>query len=161
MGNFEANYEIILNELQKSGTDSNAYFKPMNPKISDLEPVATNITAKCLSIDSEHQLFRDLKGTYLCDRIERSVYDIRKRKLLCRMEKIRRELATEFNKYEDYSVGIQCHWKRADCPGQHVQKYAGKWTVQCSKGILRFPKESFLWLQTSRGLLCGRCVPKL
>ena len=104
MGNFEANYEIILNELQKSGIDPNAYFKPMKPKLSDLELVAINITAEFSSIDSEHQLFRDLKGTYLYDRIERSVYNKRKRKLFSWMEKIRRGLATEFNKYEDYFV---------------------------------------------------------
>lgn len=65
MSNFEANYKLILNELQKLEFSDNCYFKPIKPKLSDLELVAINITAEYLSIDSEYQLFRNLKGTYL------------------------------------------------------------------------------------------------
>jgi hypothetical protein len=104
MSNFEANYKLILEQLQKLEFDTNCYFKPIQPKLSDLELVAINITAEFLSIDSEYQLFRNLKGTYLFDKIERSVYNKRKRKLFSWMEKIRKELALKFNEFEDYFV---------------------------------------------------------
>lgn len=104
MSNFEANYKLILNELQKLEFSDNCYFKPIKPKLSDLELVAINVTAEYLSIDSEYQLFRNLKGTYLSDKIERSVYNKRKRKLFNWMEEIRKELALKFNKFEDYYV---------------------------------------------------------
>lgn len=42
-----------------------------------------------MSVNTELQLFRDLKFTYLEHRIERSVYDKRKRKLFLFMEQIR------------------------------------------------------------------------
>ena len=104
MSNFEANYELILKELHKLEFDNNCYFKPIKPKLSDLELVAINITAEFLSIDSEYQLFRNLKGTYLFDKIERSVYNKRKRRLFNWMEEIRKELALKFNEFEDYFV---------------------------------------------------------
>ena len=99
ISDFEANYKIILNELQKLEFNDNCYFKPIKPNLSDLELVAINITAEFLSIDSEYQLFRNLKGTCLCDRIERSVYNKRKRKLFNWMEEIRKELVFKFNEF--------------------------------------------------------------
>ena len=49
--------------------------------MSDLELVALNITAEYTSINPELQLFRQVSGTDLDGKIERSVYNKRKRKL--------------------------------------------------------------------------------
>ena len=62
MNNLDAIYNFILNELKKLISDENFYFKPIKPKLSDLEIIALNISAEYLSIDSEYQLFRHLSN---------------------------------------------------------------------------------------------------
>jgi hypothetical protein len=104
MHNLLQSYEFILNHLKQIEINDNAYFKPIKPKMTDLELFTLNITAEYLGIDSEHQLFRSLKGTYLFDKIERSVYNRRKRKLFFWMEEIRKKLALQFNEFEDFFV---------------------------------------------------------
>ena len=66
--------------------------------------VALNITAEFLSINSEYQLFRVINKTYLFDKIERIVYNKKKRKLFTCMEQIRNILATKINKFEAYFI---------------------------------------------------------
>ena len=104
MHNFEASYKLILRELNKISQKSNFYFKPVKPKLSDLELIGLSILAEYKSIDSEHQLFRDLKGTGLDGKIERSVYNRRRRKLFPFIEEIRKKMASRFNEFEDYFV---------------------------------------------------------
>ena len=101
MHNFIQNYELILNNLKKLKIDENAYFKPIKPKLSDIEIIALNITAEYSGIDSEYQLFRNLKETCLFGKIERSVYNRRKRKLFVWMEQIRKKIALKFNEFEN------------------------------------------------------------
>ena len=36
MRNFEVNYKLILEQLQKLEFDNNRYFKPIKPKLFDL-----------------------------------------------------------------------------------------------------------------------------
>lgn len=43
MTKFEANYKLILKELQKLESDNSCYFKPIKSKLSDLELDARNI----------------------------------------------------------------------------------------------------------------------
>lgn len=74
--NFEASYKLILNELRKITKKDDFYFKPIKPKLSDIELISLIILAEYKSIDCEHQLFRELKGTVLENKIERSVYNI-------------------------------------------------------------------------------------
>jgi hypothetical protein len=81
MNNLDAIYDFILNELRKLTLNENFYFKPIKPKLSDLELIAINISAEYLSLDSEYQLFRYLSNSKLKGMIERSVYNRRKRKL--------------------------------------------------------------------------------
>jgi hypothetical protein len=90
MNNLNAIYDLILNELRKLSLNENFYFKPVKPKLSDLELIAINISAEYLSIDSEHQLFRYIANSKLNGMIERSVYNRRKRKLFEPMENIRK-----------------------------------------------------------------------
>ena len=73
MNNLDAIYDFILNELRKLTLNENFYFKPIKPKLSDLELIAINISAEYLSIDSEYQLFRYLSNSKLNGMIERSV----------------------------------------------------------------------------------------
>jgi len=104
MHNLIQSYKLILIELQKMNIVENSYFKPIKPKMSDLELVSLNVTAEYLSIDSEYQLFRQLIGTELENKIERSVYNKRKRKLFPFLEKVRQTLAEKFNEFEQYFI---------------------------------------------------------
>jgi hypothetical protein len=62
-----------------------------------------NLTAEYLSINSESQLLR-LIPSVLKDKIERSVYNRRKRRLFASIEFIRNELSTRFNEFENYFI---------------------------------------------------------
>ena len=104
MSNLEASYKLILKEIRKISSGENLYFKPINPKLSDIELISLIILAEFKSIDSEHQLFRELKGTLLDGKIERSVYNRRKRKLFPFIEEIRMKMVEKFNEYENYFV---------------------------------------------------------
>lgn len=96
MNNLDAIYDFILNELRKLTIKEFFYFKPIKPKLSDLELIAINISAEYLSIDSEYQLFRYLSNSKLNGMIERSVYNRRKRKLFLHLENIRRIMVDNF-----------------------------------------------------------------
>lgn len=61
MSNLEASYKLILEELSKISDSDNFYFKPITPKLSDLELISLIILAEFKSIDSEYQLFREIK----------------------------------------------------------------------------------------------------
>ncbi len=104
MSNFYASYELILNELRKISETENMYFKPNAPNLSDLELISLSLCAEYKSIDSECQLFRDIKNCPLEGRIERSVYNRRKRKLFPFIEKIRQTMVHYFNDLERYYV---------------------------------------------------------
>ncbi len=104
MSNLEASYKLILSELRNILENDNLYFKPINPKLSDLELISLIILAEYKSIDSEHQLFRDIKGFEIESKIERSVYNRRKRKLFPFMEEIRMKMVGRLNEFENYFV---------------------------------------------------------
>lgn len=104
MHNLVESYNLILNELKKITGKTNFYFKPIKPRLSDLELIALSVYAEMSSVDSERQLFRNLKGTFLENKITRSVYNRRRRKLFPFMEQIRKKLASFFNEFEDYFV---------------------------------------------------------
>lgn len=73
------------------------------PELSDRELVCINLTSEYMGIDSERQLFRCLPS-FLSSRIERSVYNRRKRKLFPFIERIRLRISEEFNRFEDVYV---------------------------------------------------------
>ncbi|MBM6497781.1 IS982 family transposase, partial [Flavobacterium macrobrachii] len=66
--------------------------------------ISLTILAEFKSIDSEHQLFREIKGWEIETKIERSVYNRRKRKLFPYIEKLRIKMAEKFNEFENYFV---------------------------------------------------------
>jgi hypothetical protein len=104
MNNFIQNYEIILEQLQKISINTNCFKQIKKPKLSNLELIAMNITSEYMSIDSECQLFRIIKGTCLDGLIERSVYNRRRRRLFFLLEKIRQQLSSFFNEFEDIYI---------------------------------------------------------
>ena len=100
MNDFRANYDKILEVLQII-TDKESFLTQIRkPKLKDIELIAMNLTAEYLSIDSECQLFRIIPDS-LKDKIERSVYNRRKRKLFGSIEFIRNELSLKFNEFEN------------------------------------------------------------
>ncbi len=103
MHNFGANYEKILEVLNQVEPKSNYLYQIRRPKLTDKELVAINLTSEYMGIDSEHQLFRTLPNILL-SKIERSVYNRRKRKLFPFIEQIREKLSNRFNKFEDYFI---------------------------------------------------------
>jgi len=103
MHDFKANYDKILNVLNQVETKDNFISLRKKPKLSDKELIAINLTSEYLSIDSECQLFRILPKE-LSSRIERSVYNRRKRGLFQQQEKIRMCLVSQFNEFEDHFI---------------------------------------------------------
>jgi hypothetical protein len=89
MNNLVQNYEIIFKKLTNICSKITIFKQIREPKLSDLEFVALNLTAEYMSYDSELQIFRALKGSCFESEIERSVYNKRKRKLFDYTEKIR------------------------------------------------------------------------
>lgn len=104
MNNLITSYKLILKELKDISDKDNFYFKPLKPKLSDIKLISLIITAEYKSIDSEHQLFRELMGTELESKIERSVYNRRKRKLFPFIEQIRLMMVEKFNQFENYFI---------------------------------------------------------
>lgn len=100
MHNFQTNYEIILRTLRNIEKKENFLLQKRLPQLTDLELISVNLTAEYMGIDSEHQLFRELPNCIL-NKIERSVYNKRKRRLFTYIEKIRGKLSEAFNEFED------------------------------------------------------------
>jgi len=103
MNNLNANYERILEVLRRISKDQLLTYQRRRPRLSDLELVSLSLTAEFMGIDSENDLFRKLPKT-LFAKIERSVYNRRRRKLADHINNIRLKLAADFNEFEDYFV---------------------------------------------------------
>lgn len=103
MNNLNANYERILEVLRKISKDQLLPYQRRQPRLSDLELVSLSLTAEFMSIDSENDLFRKLPKC-LGSKIERSVYNRRRRKLVNELNNIRLKLACHFNEFENYFV---------------------------------------------------------
>lgn len=92
MNNFIANYKKILETLQQIESKMNFLNQKRTPKLSDIELIAIDLTSEYMGIDSEYQLFRCLPDI-LSNRIERSVYNRRKRGLFFHREALRTKVA--------------------------------------------------------------------
>lgn len=103
MNNFNANYDKILKVLSLI-TDKEQFLRQnRQPKLKDIELIAINLTSEYMSIDSECQLFR-LLPEVLKNRIERSVYNRRKRKLFFAIDFLRNRLCEKLIEFENYFV---------------------------------------------------------
>uniref|UniRef100_UPI0039A739FE IS982 family transposase n=1 Tax=Ornithobacterium rhinotracheale TaxID=28251 RepID=UPI0039A739FE len=103
MNNLGANYKIILGVLQKISKNQLLTYQRRKPKLSDLELISLSITAEYMGIDSENDLSRRLPK-FLSKKIERSVYNRRRRKLFHHTNHIRIKLAVAFNEFESYFI---------------------------------------------------------
>lgn len=104
MNNFIQSYELILEKLQELAINFDNYLQIRKPKLSNLELIALNLTAEFKQIDSECQLFREIENTYLFSKIERSVYNKRKRNLFLYIEEVRKKLSHTLTEFEDYFI---------------------------------------------------------
>lgn len=134
MNNLIQNYKIILRELVNTCQNIKTSTKIRMPKLSDMELVALNITSEYMSIWSELQPFRRLKDSELEYRIERSVYNKRKRALFNYIEEIRVLLSSRFSDFTDVfvvdSAPIEiCRASRAGrsgiCSTEHIKPAFG------------------------------------
>jgi len=103
MNDFKATYDKILEVLQIVSKKESFLTQIRKPKLKDIELIAMNLTAEYMGIDSECQLFRKLPYI-LKSKIERSVYNRRKRKLFFAIELIRKSLSDKFNQFENYFI---------------------------------------------------------
>ena len=103
MNNLKANYERILEVLRKISKDQLLPYQRRKPKLSDLELASLSLTSEFMGIDSENDLFRRLPES-ISVKIERSVYNRRRRRLADALNTIRLKLAAHFNGFEDYFV---------------------------------------------------------
>ncbi|MET3115322.1 hypothetical protein AAKU52_003071 [Pedobacter sp. CG_S7] len=104
MSNLIRKYELILKTFREISLSDNFYNKPVKPKLFDLELITLSITAESSSIDSEYQRFRELRFSKLEGRIERSVYNRRKRKLFPFIEELRKKMAVKMNDQKKYFI---------------------------------------------------------
>jgi len=95
MNNLMQNYEMILNTLQKTCSHIKSFEQIRKLKLSNIELMALNLTAEYMIYDTELQLFRAMKENYLENKIERSVYNKRRRKLSSHLEKIQKWLSQQ------------------------------------------------------------------
>ncbi|HAY3501327.1 TPA: IS982 family transposase, partial [Elizabethkingia anophelis] len=73
------------------------------PKLKDLELISLALTAEFMGIDSENHLFRHIPET-IRQKIDRSVYNRRKRRLANKIDEIRIKLARSFNELENIFI---------------------------------------------------------
>lgn len=103
MNNFTRNYEKILETLQSIETQMNFLNQIRKPKLSDIELISIDLTAEFLGVDSERDLFRKLPVDLL-SKIERSVYNRRKRRLFYHRNLLRKKLACNIGLQDYYIV---------------------------------------------------------
>lgn len=142
MSNLIENYEIILNNLKNTCGDIESFHQIRTPKLCNLELVALNLTAEYMSINTELQLFRYLKGTCLEPMIERSTYNKRRKKLFDYTESIRKRISQMFANFTDVFVldsmpSPICKYARAGrsniCSTYNIQPSFGYSASQKSK----------------------------
>ena len=141
MNNLNANYERILEVLQKISKDQLLAYQRRRPKLSDLELISLSLTAEFMGIDSENDLFRKLPKI-ISSKIERSVYNRRRRKLVSYIDNIRLKLAFCFNEFEDYFI--------VDSMPLEVCKLSRSSRSKiCKEDIYAFPDKGYCAAQSS------------
>ncbi|QIY84042.1 IS982 family transposase [Chryseobacterium sp. NEB161] len=153
MNNLSANYERILEVLRKISNENLLSYQRRVPKMKDLELISLALTAEYMRIDSENHLFRQLPKTIKC-KIERSVYNRRKRRLSNKINDLRMKIAESFNEFEKFfiidSMPVEvcklsrsgtskickdaeyCYPNRGFCASQQMSFYGYKLHAVCS-----------------------------
>lgn len=102
-------FYLIIRNLLKDSIDRNGNFHKVGrrPKFSDIEVIALSLTSEALSIDSENNLFMKLNTEYkrqFPNLIERSKYNIRRRRLFFKIEEIRKIIADKIINAENIFI---------------------------------------------------------
>ena len=103
MHNLDEIYERILGTLRKISSEQLQGHQRRRPMMSDLEVICLCLSSEYLGIDSESDMFRKLPQR-LASRIERSVFNRRRRRLFGHMEQIRRILSDRLNAHEQVFI---------------------------------------------------------
>jgi hypothetical protein len=142
-----------LEVLKKISNENLLSYQRRAPRLKDLELISLALTAEFMGIDSENHLFRHIPNTIKC-KIERSVYNRRKRRLASKINEIRMKLARSFNEYEKFfiidSMPVEvcklsrsytskickdaeyCYPNRGFCASQQMHFYGYKLHAVCS-----------------------------
>ncbi len=92
MNNLEAKYRKILDIIKQISEKENFLHQKRKPRLKDIEVIALSLAAECSGYDSECQLFLYLP-TCVEGKIERSVYNRRRRTLFPFYEEIREKIS--------------------------------------------------------------------
>lgn len=103
MNNFTAKFEKILDILKHLDNKMNYQGQIRQPRLSDKELIALDLVAESMGFDSECQLFRMLPQE-IASRIERSVYNRRRRRLSPVKERLQKAMAARLTGQEDCFV---------------------------------------------------------
>lgn len=153
MNNLSANYERILEVLRKISNENLLSYQRRVPKLKDLELISLALTAEFMGIDSENHLFRQIPQRIKI-KIERSVYNRRKRRLVDKINDLRMKIARSFNEFEKFfiidSMPVEvcklsrsgtskickeaeyCYPNRGFCASQQMSFYGYKLHAVCS-----------------------------
>ena len=153
MNNLDANYKRILKKKKKISNENLLSYQRRTPKLKDLELISLALTAEFMGIDSENHLFRQIPKTIKC-KIERSVYNRRKRRLANSINDLRMKIAKSFNEFEKFfiidSMPVEvcklsrsstskickdvdyCYPNRGFCASQQMHFYGYKLHAVCS-----------------------------
>ena len=103
MSNLHDSYTRILSLLHELDSTNNFLNQKRKPKMNDKELIALNLAAESLGIDSERYLF-SLMPSVLKRKIERSVYNRRRRKLNFKLEQFRSHIAKRIDPEASHHV---------------------------------------------------------
>ncbi len=110
--NFDKFYSIVQNILQNQiSTEGNFIRCGVKPKFSDIEVITFSLVSETLGIDSENYLFGKLKKEFMNDfpnLIDRSQYNVRRRKLFHKIDEVRKLMAKKLYKKNTFILLIQC-----------------------------------------------------
>jgi hypothetical protein len=105
---FDKFHKIIFTILKDQVNEQGNFNKPgAKPKFSDIEIITLSLVSECLSIDSENYLFGKLKTEYrgeFPNLIDRSQYNLRRRKLLHKIEITREMMASKLINKENIFI---------------------------------------------------------
>ena len=97
--NFDKVYSIVKNLFKDQITSEGNFLRcGVKPKFSDIEIITLSLVSEALGIDSENHLFGKLKTEFMNDfpnLIDRSQYNVRRRKLFYKIEEVRALMAKE------------------------------------------------------------------
>lgn len=103
MNNFGAKLQKIIDTLKQIEHKNNFKKQIRCPKMSDLELIAIDLTSEYMGIDSERHLFR-LLPEELLSRINRTVYNRRRRKLFVEKMRLQKKMSELLTVDEQYFI---------------------------------------------------------